>query len=80
MAPATMTQTTHRDVTDYVNVDGGGFIGQVLSESGGARVFVKSGPAKPKLEGLSKAQWSLANLVIFNKLGTENELDRQNIL
>ena len=31
------TQTTHRDVTDYVNVAGGDFNGQVLNESGDAR-------------------------------------------
>ena len=43
-------------------------------------MFVKSGPAKPKLESLSKAQWSLANLAIFNNLVTEGELDKQNIL
>ena len=53
---------------------------QVLSECSGARVLVKSGPAKPKLEGLSKAQWSLANLTIFNKLVTEGELDEQGML
>ena len=53
---------------------------QVLSECSGARVLVKSGPAKPKLEGLSKAQWSLANLAIFNKLVTEGELDEQGML
>ena len=67
-------------MTDYVNVAGGGFIGQVLNESGSARVFVKFGPAKPKLESLSKAQWSLANLAIFNKLVIEGELDKQSIL
>ena len=53
---------------------------QVLSECSGARVLVKSGPAKPKLEGLSKAQWSLAKLAIFNKLVTEGELDEQGML
>ena len=36
--------------------------------------------AKPKLEGLSKAQWPLANLAIFNKLVTEGELDKQGML
>ena len=41
---------------------------QVLSEYGGARVLVKSGPAKPMLEILAKSQCSLANLTIFNKL------------
>ena len=53
---------------------------QVISECGGARVLVKSGPAKPKLEGLSKSQWSLANLAIYNKLVTEGELDKQSML
>ena len=48
--------------------------------SGGARVFAKSSPAKPKLESLPKAQWSLAKLAIFYKLVTEGELDKQNIL
>ena len=37
--------------------------------------LVRSGLAKPKFESLSKAQWSLANLAIFNKLVTEGELD-----
>ena len=73
-------QSTHHDITDFVNVGGGGSVEQVISECGGARVLVKSGPAQPKLKGLSKAQWSLANLAIFNKLVTEGELDKQGML
>ena len=73
-------QSTHHDITDFVNVAGIGSVEQVMSECGGARVLVKSGPAKPKLEGLSKAQWSLANPAIFNKLVTEGELDKQGML
>ena len=41
-------QRTHQDITDFVNVAEGGSVKQVLGECGGARVLVKSGPAKPK--------------------------------
>ena len=37
-------QSTHHDITDFVNVAGGGSVEQVISECGGARVLVKSGP------------------------------------
>ena len=49
-------QSTHHDIMDFVNVGGGGSVEQVISECGGARVLLKSGPAQPKLKGLSKAQ------------------------
>ena len=73
-------QTTYHDVTDFVITAGGGSVEEVISECGDARVFVKSGPAKPKLQSLSKAQWSLANLAILNRLVNDCELDKQGML
>ena len=70
---------TYYDITDYVNVSGAR--DRVLNEGpDGLQVVVKTGPAKPKLETLSQAQWSLANLAILDKLVGEGALDKHGIL
>lgn len=66
------------DITDFV-VDSGA-AERVLSEGDGTQVIVRSGPSKPKLETVTKDQWSLANLAILNKLASDGRLDKQGIL
>ena len=43
-------------------------------------MVVKSGPCKPKLENVSLAQWSVANLAILYRLVAESKLHGGNIL
>ena len=48
--------------------------------NGTQQVVVKSGPHKPKLENVSLAQWSVANLAILYRLVAESKLHGGNIL
>ena len=71
---------THYDITDFISnqveeeivVGGGG--------NGAHQVVLKSGPRKPKLENVTLAQWSVANLAILYRLVAESKLHAGNIL
>ena len=52
----------------------------VVSGSGSHQVVLKSGPKKPKLENVSLAQWTIANLAIMYKLHGEAKLNGDGIL
>lgn len=52
----------------------------VVGGNGTQQVIVKSGPRKPKLENVTLAQWSVANLVILYRLVAESKLHAGNIL
>ena len=69
---------TYYDITDFVS-------NQVEEEAvvggnGAQQVVLKSGPRKPKLENVTLAQWSVANLAILYKLVSESKLHAGNIL
>ncbi|MES9970253.1 MAG: hypothetical protein ABW092_09480, partial [Candidatus Thiodiazotropha sp.] len=69
---------THYDITDFVatNSEEEIFVGG----NGTQQVVLKSGPKKPKLENVTLAQWSVANLAILYKLLGDNKLHAGNIL
>ena len=51
-----------------------------MGGNGSQQVILKSGPKKPKLESVTLAQWSVANLAILYHLLGEGKLDAPNIL
>lgn len=69
---------THYDITDFVSNTVEEEI--IVGGNGMQQVVVKSGPRKPKLENVSLAQWSVANLAILYRLISESKLHAGNIL
>lgn len=69
---------THYDIVDFVSGNVEEEI--IVGGSGSHQVIVKSGPKKPKLENVSLAQWTVANLAILYKLQGENKLTSEGIL
>lgn len=69
---------TNYDITDFIS----GTIEEeiIVGGNGTQQVVVKSGPRKPKLENVTLAQWSVANLAILYKLVGESKLHAGNIL
>ena len=69
---------SYHDVTDFVagNVEEEIIVGG----NGSQQVILKSGPKKPKLESVTLAQWSVANLAILYRLLGEGKLEASNIL
>ena len=69
---------SYYDITDFV----GGNVEEevVIGESGSHQVVLKAGPKTPKLEIISLAQWSVANLAILYKLHGELRLAGVSIL
>lgn len=57
---------THYDITDFVSNTVEEEI--IVGGNGMQQVVLKSGPRKPKLENVSLAQWSVANLTILYRL------------
>lgn len=69
---------SHYDIVDFV---GGGVEEEiVVGDTGSHQVVFKSGPKKPKLENVSLAQWSVANLAILYKLHGEEKLTIEGLL
>ena len=66
------------DITDFIGNQVEEEI--VVGGSGATQVVLKSGPRKPKLENVTLAQWSVANLAILYKLVAESKLHAGNIL
>ena len=64
--------TSYLDICDFVQSSVEEEV--VLGGQGDQQVIVKSGPRKPRLEGLTLCQWSVANLSILYKLVGENKL------
>ena len=64
--------TNYLDICDFVQSSVEEEV--VLGGQGDQQVIVKSGPRKPRLEGLTLCQWSVANLSILYKLVGENKL------
>ena len=66
------------EITDFVS----GHVEEevVVGGNGSQQVIIKSGPRLPKLEAISLAQWSVANLAILYKLFGEGRLDLTGIL
>ena len=52
----------------------------VVGGSGSHQVILKSGPKEPKLENVSLAQWTIANLAILYRLHGEAKLTEESIL
>lgn len=52
----------------------------MVGGNGSQQVVVKSSPKKPKLENVTLAQWSVANLAILYRLVSEPRLHAGNIL
>ena len=52
--------STHLDITDFISNTVEEEI--IVGGNGTQQVIVKSGPRKPKLENVTLAQWSVANL------------------
>lgn len=52
----------------------------VVGDNGSQRLVLKSGPQKPRLESVTLAQWSVANLAILYKLLGDARLNAGNIL
>ncbi len=71
-------EVKYLDITEFIMDSGAAE--RVLSESDGTQVIVRSGPSKPKLETVTKDQWSLANLAILNRLVSDGQLDKQGML
>ena len=69
---------SYHDITDFVagNVEEEIIVGG----NGSQQVILKSGPKKPKLESVTLAQWSVANLAILYRLLGEGKLEASNIL
>ena len=68
----------HYDIVDFVSGNVEEEI--VVGGSGSHQVVLKSGPKKPKLENVSLAQWTIANLAILYKLHGEAKLTGDGIL
>lgn len=69
---------SHYDIVDFV---GGGVEEEiVVGGAGSHQVILKSGPRKPRLENVSLAQWTVANLAILYKLHGESKLNGDAIL
>ena len=69
---------SYYDIIDFV---GGGVEEEVIVGSTGShQVVLKSGPRKPKLENVSLAQWTVANLAILYKLQGEAKLTVESIM
>ena len=69
---------TYYDITDFVSNQVEKEV--VVGGNGAQQVVLKSGPRKPKLENVTLAQWSVANLAILYKLVSESKLHAGNIL
>ena len=69
---------SYYDVTEFVT----GNIEEeiVVGGNGSQQVILKSGPKKPKLESVTLAQWSVANLAILYRLLGEGKLEAPNIM
>ena len=52
----------------------------MVGGSGSNQVVLKSGPKRPKLENVTLAQWSVANLAILYKLHGEDKLTEEGLL
>ena len=50
-----------------------------MGGSGSHQVILKSGPKKPKLENVSLAQWTIANLAILYRLILGSRLSFQTV-
>ena len=69
---------THYDITEFV---ANSVEEEVLVEANGTQqVVVKTGPRRPKLETVTLAQWSVANLAILYRLVEGSKLHAGNIL
>ena len=69
---------SYYDIIDFV---GGGVEEEVIvGNTGSHQVVLKSGPRKPKLENVSLAQWTVANLAILYKLQGEAKLTIESIM
>jgi hypothetical protein len=58
----------HLDITDFVSR---GMVSQeedVIAQGGGAKIVIKSGPSKPKLDSVTPTQWVAANARIMAEL------------
>ena len=64
--------SSHYDIVDFVSGNVEEKI--IVGGSGSHQVVVKSGSKKPKLENVSLAQWTVANLAILYKLKGEAKL------
>lgn len=72
------TKSTCYNVVDFVDV--GAEVSEKIVSSGEDFVFLcRSGSKKPKLESLSIAQWSSANIAILYKLVQEGMLSKENV-
>ena len=69
---------THYDICDFISNQVEEEI--VVGGNGVHQVVLKSGPRRPKLENVTLAQWSVANLAILYKLVAESKLHAGNIL
>ena len=70
--------SVHYDIVDFV--DGGMEEEIIVGGAGSHQVVLKSGPKKPRLENVSLAQWTVANLAILYKLKAESKLNGEAIL
>lgn len=69
---------SYYDITEFVTGNVEEEI--VVGGNGSQQVILKSGPKKPKLESVTLAQWSVANLAILYRLLGDGKLDASNIL
>ena len=70
--------STHYDRVDFVSGNVEEEI--VVGGSGSHQVILKSGPKKHKIENVSLAQWTIANLAILYRLHREGKLTGEGIL
>ena len=70
--------STHYDIVDFVSGNVEEEI--VVGGSGSHQVVLKSGPKKPKLESITLAQWTIANLAILYKLNGDGKLAGEGIM
>ena len=69
--------SVHYDIVDFVSGNVEEEI--IVGGSGSHQVVVKSGPKKPKLENVSLAQWTVANLAILYKLKGDAKLTGEGV-
>ena len=69
---------TYYDITEFVTGNMEEEI--IVGGNGSQQVILRSGPKKPKLESVSLAQWSVANLASLYWLLGDEKLDASNIL
>lgn len=69
---------TFYDITEFVTGNMEEEI--VVGGNGAQQVVLKSGPKKPKIESVTLAQWSVANLAILYRLLGDGKLNATNIL